>query len=123
MITAWADPGGPSARSWSGVAAMASLLGSAGLPGSGSPDLRIGVRAAMGLIKGRIGDDFVVPCVDLGIDIAYAGATTTTVSVDCQRMLWQDGRWVIGPGPEPAPAPQAWPDTDAAINAGFRDLT
>ncbi len=101
---------------------MTSLLDSAGLPGSGSASLQVVPRPAMGLIKGTVGTDFVVACVDFSIDITYGG-TTTTVAVDCQRMLWHGGRWVIGPGPEPAPAEQVWPDTDAAIDAGFRDLT
>ena len=121
VIRAWGAPGGPTTRSWSGITAMTSLLGSARLPATGSPHLSITVTPAMGLVKGRIGDDFVVACVDLSVDITY-GATTTTVSADCQRMLWQGDRWLIGPGAEPAPVPQVWPGTDAAINSGFRDL-
>ena len=122
LITVWAAPGGPTARSWSGVAAMAGLLESAGLSGAGSPALQVRARPAMGLIKGQIGDDFVVACIDFAVDISYRGDPTATVSVDCQRMLWQQDRWVIGPGAEPAQATQVWPDTDAAIKAGFRDL-
>jgi len=122
VITAWAAPGGPSAQSWSGVKAMAAFLESAGVSGAGSPRLRVAATAAMGLIKGQVGDDFVVPCVDFSIDVTRDGATDTGVSVDCQRMLWLDGRWVIGPGAEPAPATQVWPDTDPAIATGFRDL-
>jgi hypothetical protein len=122
VITAWAAPGGPSATTWSVVAAMASLLESADMPGTGSPHFSIEATAAMGLIKGHVGDDFVVACVDFSVDITDGPATTTTASADCERMLWQQGRWVIGPGPEPAAPVQVWPDTDAAIDAGFRDL-
>jgi hypothetical protein len=123
VITAWAAPGGPTARSWSGIRATASLLESAGLPGAGSSSLDVRVTPAMGLIKGQVGNDFVVACIDASVDITYQGHSTTTVVADCQRLLWQDRRWVIGPGAEPAAAPQVWPDTDAAIDAGFRDLT
>jgi hypothetical protein len=37
-------------------------------------------------------------------------------------MLRTGGRWMIGPGAEPAPSGSVWPGTDAAIDAGFRDL-
>jgi hypothetical protein len=121
VISAWAAAGGPTSQTWSGVTAMTSLLESAGLSGAGSPRLRVDVTAAMGLIKGRVGTDFVVACADFSIDITYRGSTTTA-TVDCQRMLWQQGRWLIGPGREPAQASPVWPDTDAAFDAGFRDL-
>jgi hypothetical protein len=75
----------------------------------------------MGLIKGQIGPDFVVACVDLSIDITFGG-TTTTAAVDCQRMVFTHGRWMIGPGPEPAAAVSVWTDTNAAIDAGYKDL-
>jgi hypothetical protein len=100
---------------------MASLLGSTGITADGNAPLTVRVVPRMGLIKGTIGPDFVVACLDFEVDISFGG-TTQTAAVDCQRMLWHGGRWVIGPGPEPAPAAQAWPGTDAAIDAGFRDL-
>jgi hypothetical protein len=100
---------------------MTSLLESAGLSSAGSPDLAVRATPAMGLIKGRVGDDFVVACVDFSIDITFGG-TTPTASADCQRMLWQDGRWLIGPGAEPAPVSPVWPGTDAALETGFRNL-
>jgi hypothetical protein len=37
-------------------------------------------------------------------------------------MIWSADRWLIGSGPEPATAPNVWPDSDAAIDAGYRDL-
>jgi len=51
---------------------------------------------------------------------------------DCQRMVWQPdttqsngtgGRWMVGPGAEPATPPSVWPDTDLALSVGYRDLT
>ena len=55
------------------------------------------------------------------------GALKTSGQVavaDCQRMAWAPsaGRWLVGPGVEPAPAPSIWPGTDAAIDAGWKDL-
>jgi len=39
VIRSWAAPGGPTPQAWSGVKAMASLLESIDVPGSGSPGL------------------------------------------------------------------------------------
>ena len=75
----------------------------------------------MGLFKGHVGDDYVVPCV--GYELAITITRTARVGVsDCQRMAWDGDRWMIGAGPEPVQAPNVWPDTDAAIDAGFTDL-
>jgi hypothetical protein len=121
VISAWAAPGGPNTQTWSGIRAITGLLRSAGVPGAGSADLTVTVTPAMALLKGMVGDDFAVVCVDFSIDITLT-STTRTTAADCQRMLWTTTRWVIGPGPEPAAAPSAWPDTDAAIEAGYKDL-
>jgi hypothetical protein len=121
VIAAWAAPGGPTASSWSGVAAMAGFLDAAGLSGGGTRQLSLVVTPLMGLVKGTVGADFVVPCVDFEFDATLAQTERVAVA-DCQRMVWQGNRWVIGPGGEPAPAPSVWPDTDSAISVGFRDL-
>jgi len=38
----------------------------------------------------------------------------------CERMQWQDTRWVIAAGAAPARAPSTWPGTDLAAEAGWR---
>jgi hypothetical protein len=121
VISAWAAPGGPGPTTWTGVRSMADLLNSAGLSGAGSPNLSIVFTPAMGLIKGMVGDDFTVVCVDFAVDVTLQSTRSAAVA-DCQRMLWQDGRWLIGPGAEPAEAESVWPDTDAAFEVGFKDL-
>jgi len=121
VITGWAVPGGPTATTWSGVRALADLLDAAGLSGGGSPQLALVVTPLMGIVKGTMGSRFVVACVDFEIDVTLTQTARGAVA-DCQRMLWSSGRWMVGPGPEPAPGPSVWPDTDAAINVGYRDL-
>ena len=121
VISEWASPGGPTAETWSGVAGMATLLSAAGLSDAGSPQLAIVVRPAMGLIKGTVGPEFVVVCVNLEFTVTVEQTSRMAIA-DCQRMAWAGDRWVIGAGPEPAPAPSVWPGTDAAIAAGWRDL-
>jgi len=126
VITAWAVPGGPTAQSWSGVAAIAELLSAADLPASGSPSLTVSATPEMGLVKGIVGERYVVACVDF---VVTATATTTArvAAADCQRMVWTDdnraGRWMVGPGPEPVMAPSVWPGTEAAHTAGYLELS
>ncbi|RBY91426.1 hypothetical protein [Blastococcus sp. TF02A-30] len=121
VIAEWAAPGGPTSETWSGVDGMASLLSAAGLSGAGSPQLAIVVRPVMGLIKGTVGEDFAVVCVNFEFTVTVEQTSRIAIA-DCQRMAWVGDRWVIGPGEEPAPAPSVWPGTEAAIAAGYRDL-
>jgi hypothetical protein len=121
VIAAWALPGGPTTTSWSGVRAMRSLLNAAGLSGGGSPRLAVVLTPLMGQIKGDVGPDFVVPCVDFELDVTLQ-QTARVAAADCQRMVSQGDRWMIGPGAEPARPPSVWPDTDLAIDVGYRDL-
>jgi hypothetical protein len=127
VITQWAAPGGPTTENWSGVKAVAALLESAGMSSDGSGSITIGAKPKMGFIKGTVGDDFIVPCVDFIVT-----ATTTTgqpqqvAAADCQRMVWQEdaagGQWVIGPGAEPAAAPSLWPGTQESFDVGYQWL-
>lgn len=121
VITEWAMPGGPTTTSWSGVAAMNMLLTGAGLSGGGSPELAIVFTPLMGLIKGVIGSDFVIPCVDFELDVTLQQTARGGIA-DCQRMVWRIDRWLMGPGAEPAVPPSVWPGTDLAISVGYRDL-
>jgi hypothetical protein len=88
----------------------------------------------------RPGVRYVVPCVDFVLVVSDLTTTYRAATADCQRMVWQPaphptdrdvvaagppiagGRWVIGAGAEPVPAPSLWPGTDAAAEAGYRTL-
>ncbi len=121
VIHGWAMPGGPTTSSWSGVQALAEFFAAAGLSGGGNSQLAIVATPLMGQIKGSVGPDFVVPCIDFEIDVTLA-QTARGAAADCQRMVWNGTRWMVGPGSEPAPAPSVWPDTDTAIAVGYHDL-
>lgn len=121
VIQEWAVPGGPTTTSWSGVRAMGTLLEGAGLSGGGSAQLAVVLTPLMGQIKGSVGPDFVVPCVDFELDVTLQQTARGAVA-DCQRMVWRTDRWLIGPGDEPAGPPSVWPGTDLAISVGYRDL-
>jgi hypothetical protein len=121
VIAEWAAPGGPTPETWSGVDGMARLLSAAGLSSAGSPQLAIVVRPLMGLVKGTVGPDFAVVCVDFEFTVTVEQTSRIAIA-DCQRMVWTGDRWLIGPGPEPVPAPSVWPGTEAAAAAGYRDL-
>lgn len=126
VIAVWALPGGPATTNWSVVQAMGTLLDETGVAGGGSTQLAVVLTPLMGLIKGSLGvdplaPDFVVPCVDFELDVTLQQTARGAVA-DCQRMVWHAGRWMIGPGKEPASPPSVWPDTDIAIRVGYRDL-
>jgi hypothetical protein len=140
VITQWAAPGGPTTESWSGVQAVATLLASAGMSADGAGSLVVGAEAKMGFIKGTVGDDFVIPCIDFIVTATLVIPTIVTAATrsgqphhvavaDCQRMVWQQdatdpthGQWVIGPGEEPAAAPSLWPGSQESFDAGYQWL-
>ena len=95
---------------------------------AGGSGLAVRATPMMGLIKAADGPDWAVVCVDFEVDATLK--TARIAAADCQRMAWlpDAGRLpvragsVASPGPEPAPAPSIWPGTDAAIDAGWKDL-
>jgi hypothetical protein len=121
VIAGWAAPGGPSGESWSAVKALAGFHSAAGLSGGASPGLSMRATPMMGLVKATDGPDWAVVCVDFEVDATLARTARVAVA-DCQRMAWDGARWIVGPGAEPALAPSIWPGTDAAIDAGYRNL-
>jgi hypothetical protein len=132
VITGWAAPGGPTAQSWTGVQAIAGFLSAAKLSPdggrSGSVGSALAIRATplMGMVKATDGPDWTVVCVDFEVDATLKASGQVAVA-DCQRMAWAAadgtaGRWVVGPGAEPASGPSIWPGTDVAIDAGWKTL-
>ena len=75
-----------------------------------------------GQVKGTIGEHFAVVCVLGEWQVTYR-TTSRAGAGDCQRMVWDDGRWRIGAGTQPAFAPSAWPGSVDAVRAGWRGLS
>jgi len=121
VVDHWAAAGGPSGATWSGVRALADFLSAAGLSSGKAPGSALSATPLMGLVKASDGGDWVVVCVDFEVDATLARTVRVAVA-DCARMAWAGDRWVIGPGAEPAPAPSIWPGTQAAIDAGYKEL-
>ncbi|GAA0985014.1 hypothetical protein ENKNEFLB_01581 [Nocardioides aquaticus] len=122
VIAVWAAPGGPSAESWSGVAAVQTLLEAAGLPANGSTDLAIQLEPAMGLVLDA-GTGMATVCVDFIVTARVVGNPPDRVAAaDCQHMTWHGDSWAIASGEEAEPTPSLWPGTQASYDAGYRWL-
>jgi hypothetical protein len=130
VIEQWAVEGGPTTESWSGVKAVAGFLSGAGARSGASEGngLVVNVIPSMGFIKGTVGDDYVVPCLDMVLEVTTTtgagGEPIRIAAADCQRMTWDstDECWLIGPGVEPAEAPALWPGTQASYDVGYQWL-
>lgn len=117
--TAWVQPGGPTYEQWTLTRNVTSFL-TASRQGGDEKDLTTVVAAtpAAGLVKGSDGPDWTVVCVLLDVQ-AWIKTESRMGYGLCSRMEWSDGRWQVAPGAEPAPAPSAWPGSNAAVGAGW----
>lgn len=114
-------PGAVSLTEWTPAVGVDAILRAAGAP-DGSPEVTGSWTLTHAQVKGVLDDgDFVVACV-LG-ELAASYHTVDRVGVgDCQRMLWQDGRWWIGPGAQPAYPPSTWPGSPDCVRAGWIEV-
>jgi hypothetical protein len=128
VIQAWAVRGGPTVENWSVIRGLAQLFTELGVSTGTSNQLALVLTPVMGQIKGSVGPDYVIPCIDFELDLTLT-ETARAATADCQRMVWirdaatpATGCWRIGAGTEPVTPPSVWPDTDLAITVGYRDL-
>jgi hypothetical protein len=105
-------------RQWHPYSGISTLLEHVGDSGAGRT-VSATYQVVQGQIKGQVGSDFVVACV-LGEYTATLTVTKRGGYGDCQRMSWDNGRWWIGAGSQPAQAPMAWPGSADAVRAGWR---
>jgi hypothetical protein len=69
-------------------------------------------------IKGTDGPDWVLACVQLDVTAIVVEETRFGYG-HCERMQWTGGRWMIGAGAPPAPAPSTWPGSQRSLDAGW----
>lgn len=116
---AWVQPGGPGLEQWTVTRNVTSFLAAA-RQGGDEKDLTTVVSAApaAGVVKGGDGPDWAVVCVLLDVH-AWIKTESRMGYGLCSRMEWVDRRWQVAAGPEPAPAPSAWPGSKSAVAAGW----
>jgi hypothetical protein len=76
------------------------------------------------MVKGTTGDgSYTVACV-LGEFVAdHDGRVVTAGWGNCLPMRLVGGEWRIASGPTAALAPSAWPGSNEAVTAGWREIT
>lgn len=116
-----AAPGAPPAASARLTGLLSSMRTHAGLPVSGPlPGLEVNYRVSQAQIKGVLDHSrFAVVCVLGQLDAAYQGSVSSYGVGDCQALVYVDGDWRISPGPAAARAPDAWPGSVPARDAGY----
>ncbi|HEY8652055.1 MAG TPA: hypothetical protein VIL87_03020 [Dermatophilaceae bacterium] len=113
-------PGAVPFAQWTPQVGASAILTSAGAP-DGSTQLTSTWTLTHAQIKGVLDDgNFVVACVLGEFDANYRSTVRAGIG-DCQRMVWQGGRWWIGPGEQPAFAPSTWPGSADCVRAGWRE--
>jgi hypothetical protein len=119
---AWVQPGGPTFEDWDLTQNVTAFLRGARQGSTKDVTTTVRVSPAGGLVKGTDGPDWVLACVLL--DVQATIQTSYRMGwANCQRMQWTGERWLIGAGTQPATAPSAWPESKAALAAGWLTWT
>lgn len=119
VYAAWSEPKAQPVGDWELMASVQAFHSSAA--GTAATSLTPVITAApvAAQVKGTDGQDWTLACVLL--DVQARAVTSARIAFGhCERMQWQDTRWVIAAGAAPARAPSTWPGTDLAAEAGWR---
>jgi hypothetical protein len=119
----WASqPGAVPLNDWTPQVGVTAILTAAATP-RGSSEITSTWTLTHAQVKGVLDDgNFVVACVLGEFDANYRSIVRAGVG-DCQRMVWHEGRWWIGPGEQPAFAPSTWPGSANCVRAGWREVS
>ena len=113
-------PGAVPLSQWSPNVGVTAILRAVGQP-DGATVLTSTWTLTHAQVKGVLDrGDFVLACVLGELDATYHSTARAGVG-DCQRMLWADGHWWIGPGAQPAFAPSTWPGSADCVAAGWQE--
>ncbi|MDF1705835.1 MAG: hypothetical protein P1U38_13780 [Aeromicrobium sp.] len=115
----WSDPNADYA-SWPIAQSIQAFHASAGTT-NGDPSIETSAIPVAGQIKGTDGDNWVLACVLLDVQISLAKDTRFGFG-HCERMQWTGSRWEIATGTTPAVAPSTWPHSQRSLDAGWRTL-
>jgi hypothetical protein len=118
VYATWALPGGVAADDWWVTANVKAFLSSTQMGQVKDPDAAIVVEPVAALVKGTDGPGWTTVCVLLKVSATYRQNGQVAFG-HCERMQWVGGRWMLAPGPPPAPAPSTWPGTELARRAGW----
>ncbi|WP_226358654.1 hypothetical protein [Pseudonocardia sp. ICBG601] len=123
IAEAGAPPGRGAFLSW----ILTNFRKNAGLPAHGpKPGMSITWTPAEALVKGQVGDRFVVVCVLGEFTFDFKGQVVSGGMGDCEamrRVATADGeQWRIARAPSAEQAPSPWPGTAEAVAAGYRAI-
>jgi hypothetical protein len=119
VFAAWSAHGAPPVEKWAMTTSVQAFLSSAAGRHVEDPRTSVVTRPVGAQIKGADGQDWVLACVLLDVTVTVVTEARAAYG-HCERMQWDDERWVIAPGAFPAAAPSTWPGTDLAAAAGWR---
>ncbi len=120
----WALPDRPGIAQWELAGGVQAFLAAAKMGPTKDVSAAVIATPAAGLVKGADGGDgiggadWVLACVLMRVRATAARSAQVGYGY-CDRMLWQDGRWMLGPGATPAKAPSTWPGSELSIQAGW----
>lgn len=115
----WALPGGVGAENWQMSSNVHAFLDTARMSQTMGLAATVAAVPAAGQVKGVDGGDWVVACVLLDVRAAITAEARMGYGY-CERMQWQDTRWMIAPGTPAVQAPSTWPGSDVSVRAGWR---
>ncbi|MHA6510719.1 hypothetical protein [Tessaracoccus sp. Y1736] len=107
-----------SSGSWPVLGLIQSFLTAGKMPAGLQPGASLTVIPSAAQVKGSDSDGWHVVCVLVEITYTFRDQARLAYG-HCERMTWQEDRWLIAEGAHPVPGPSTWPGTELAVKAGW----